>query len=88
MYKILLWQLKLVFTISIFAIKIKLLKNHQKCFLLYQESSFCPQIFSNFCTSLFLFFFPFLAIADIIEVNLDIIIIPLCYHYVIITIYP
>ena len=43
MYKILLWQLKLVSTISSFAIKINLLKNYKKCFSFYQKSSFCPQ---------------------------------------------
>ena len=36
MYKVLLWQLKLVSTISIFAIKIKILKNYQRCVLFYQ----------------------------------------------------
>ena len=39
MYKILLWQLKLLSTIFIFAIKIKLFKNY------YQKSSFCSQEF-------------------------------------------
>ena len=41
MYQILLWQLKLISTIFIFAIEIKPLKNYQKCFLFYQKISFC-----------------------------------------------
>ena len=35
-------------TFFIFAIKIKLLKNYQKCSLFYQKSSFCPQHFQIF----------------------------------------
>ena len=58
LYKILLWQSKVVSTISIFTIKIKLLKNYEKCFLFYQKSSFCPQDFQTFVfSSSFLFFF-------------------------------
>ena len=58
MNEILLWQLKIVSTIFSFAIKIKLWKNYQKCFLFHQKISFCPrdyQIFalhSFLCTSL------------------------------------
>ena len=47
----LLWQLKLLSTISVFAMKIKLLKNNQKCFLSYQKSSFSPQDFQFFVLS-------------------------------------
>ena len=63
-YKILFCQLKLVSTISVLAIK--LLKNYQKCFLLYQKTPFVLKIFKllYFPPPLF---FPFLAIADFIE---------------------
>ena len=50
MYGVLLWQLKLVSTIFVFAITIKLLKNDQECFLFYQQ---------NFFLSLRLFYFTF-----------------------------
>ena len=48
MYEILLWELRLVFTVFIFAIKIKLLKNYQKYFLFYQQISFCPRDYQIF----------------------------------------
>ena len=56
LYKILLWQLKLLSTISIIAIKIKVLKYYQKCFFIYQEKLLLSSWFSKFCTSLFLSF--------------------------------
>ena len=64
MEEILLWHLKLVSTIFSYAIKIKLLKNYQKCFLFYQKISFCPQDYQIFvlhpflCTSLWHLYFP------------------------------
>ena len=64
MYKILFWQLKLVSTN--FVIKIKLLKNYQKRFLLYQKAPFVSKIFKLLYFPLPLFF-PFLAIADFVE---------------------
>ena len=66
MFKILLWKLKLLFTISIFVVTVKLLKNYQKLFLFYQKCFFFPQDFQIFelpSSSLFVF----LAIADSIE---------------------
>ena len=56
-YKILLGQLKPVSTFFIFAIKIKLLKNYQKCFLFYQKSSCCPRNFQIFVLHSSPFFF-------------------------------
>ena len=52
MYKILFWQLKLVCTISIFAIK--MIKNAFYC---TKKKLLSSSRFSNFCTSLFLSFF-------------------------------
>ena len=45
MYEILLRQLKLVSTIFIFAIKIRLLNNYRKCYLIYQKTPFVLEIF-------------------------------------------
>ena len=53
MYEDSLWQLKPVSTIFIFTIKIKLLKNHQKCLLFYQKVSACPRDFQVFGNSFF-----------------------------------
>ena len=47
-YKIWLWQLKLIFTIFIFAIKIKILKNYQKYFFFCRKIFFYPQDFQMF----------------------------------------
>ena len=48
-YEILLGQLTVVCTFFfVFAIKIKVLKDYQKCFLFYQKSSFCPGHFQIF----------------------------------------
>ena len=60
MYKMLLWQLKIFSTISIFAIKIKLLKKYQKWLLFYQKSSFCTQDFQSFVLPSSSLFFSFL----------------------------
>ena len=57
MYEILLWQLKLVSTIFIFAIKIKFLKNYQKMLLVLPKRILLSSRL----------FFPFLAIAVFIE---------------------
>ena len=52
MYKISLWQLKLVSSISIFAINITIIKNYQKCFLIYQKKFILPS--SSLFSSLFM----------------------------------
>ena len=65
MYEILLWQLKLVSTIFILAIKIKLLKNYRKCFCFTKKYPFVLEII-NFL-HFFLPLFPFFGIPDIIE---------------------
>ena len=55
MYKTLLWQLKLVSTISIFAIKITF-KKLSKILFIGPKKLFLSSRFSKFCTSLFLSF--------------------------------
>ena len=53
-YEISLWKLKLVSTICIFVIKLRLLNNHEKCFLFYQKR-FCPGEFQILYSPLFSF---------------------------------
>ena len=56
MYKTLLWQLKLVSTISILAIKI-IFEELSEIHFIGPKKFFLSSRFSNFCTSLFLSFF-------------------------------
>ena len=58
MYEFLLWELKLLFTIFIFAIKVKLSKNYKKCFLFYQKSFFHIRDFQIFTLPSSPLFFP------------------------------
>ena len=56
MYKILLWQLKLASTISIFTIKIKVLKNIKNAFYFNKKAPSILKIFKLFYSPLPLFF--------------------------------
>ena len=66
MYEILLCELKLVSSIFVFSIRIKLLKNHQKWFYYTKKAPFILKIFKFLYIPLTLFS-PFLDIADFIE---------------------
>ena len=68
MYKVLFWQLKLVSIISIFAIKITFKKLSKMIFIMPKKTPFVLEIFKLLYFPLLLFF-PFLAIADFIEVD-------------------
>ena len=56
MYKIIFWQLKLVSTVSVFAIKMTFKKLSKMLFIVPKKLLLSSR-FSNFCTSLFLSFF-------------------------------
>ena len=66
MYEILLWELKLVSTNFVFAIKIKLYKSYQKWFSFIKKVPFILEIF-NFLYFPLPLFFLLLTIADFIE---------------------
>ena len=69
MYEISLWELKLVPTVFVFAIKIKILKNNQKGFIL-PKKLLLPSRFSSFCISLFHFILYDLKVTASLEIRL------------------